>query len=315
MEIIVVDNASTDGSEQLAIEMTARVPERLRYIQNGANLGYCEGNNRGAAAARGIYLLFLNNDTWLERDCLEKLIDRVEAVGADAASPMVCNYETDEFQTSGATGFDLLGHLTGPSAPLQGGTIFAAPGCAFLVKRDVFWKVGGFDPQLFMYADEADLAWRLALSGFRTVTVPEARLHHRGAALANPKGGGTVVEFRTNEFVRFYVSRNGLLTLLKNAQHLLLVLAVFQIMRIVLEAALVLLLLRRWRTIKRVYLRALTDCWRLRHHLREERRRIRQMRRHGDLWMLRFFRLNLACWREIRQVWTSGLPKIDPSEF
>ncbi len=86
LEIILTDNKSSDGSEALAAEWLARRGAG-RVVQNGANLGYCEANNNGAAVARGKYLLFLNNDTWLEPDCLERLFDEVEAVGADAATP------------------------------------------------------------------------------------------------------------------------------------------------------------------------------------------------------------------------------------
>lgn len=314
-EVIVADNASTDGSDHLAQELAARWPQHLRFVQNGANLGYCEGNNRGAAAALGKYLLFLNNDTWLERDCLGKLIAGVESVGADAASPLVCDYEDDSFQTSGATGFDLFGHLTGPPHPLPAGVIFAPPGCALLVKREVFQKIAGFDAQFFMYADELDLAWRLALAGFSTVTIPEARLHHRGAAAANPKGGASVIEFRTNEMVRFFSTRNLLLVLLKNAQCLLLMLAVFQVFWVLLESAAVLVLVRRWGTVKRAYLGALADCWRLRQHILQERSRVRSLRQHGDVWMLRFLRLRFGRWADVKRFMRHGVPKIDPSEF
>src|SRR5262245_60733399 len=73
IEVIVADNASSDGSDQLAQKLLEGWPNG-RFIANGGNLGYCAGNNRGAAAATGKYLFFLNNDTWLEADCLEKLL-------------------------------------------------------------------------------------------------------------------------------------------------------------------------------------------------------------------------------------------------
>src|SRR5579872_3378911 len=89
IQIIVADNASTDGSDQIAGQLLKEVRTNSKVVQNGDNLGYCEGNNRGAEAAQGKYLLFLNTDTWLEKDCIETLVEAVEGEKADCASPMV----------------------------------------------------------------------------------------------------------------------------------------------------------------------------------------------------------------------------------
>ena len=285
-------------------------------VQNGDNLGYCEGNNRGAAIATGKYLLFLNTDAWLESDCLEQMIAAVEKMDADSASPMVLDYDDDHFQGNGASGFDLFGYLTNRKASLPRGRIFAAPGCALLIKRELFQKLGGFDPEFFMYSDETDLAWRLTLSGALTITVPEARVHHRGAVAANPKGGEKVVEFRTNEMVRFFATRNSFLVILKNARNLLLILCLFQLFWVGMEMFAVLLMTRQWSAIRRAYFRAFADLWRLRHHVRRERARIGNLRRHGDLWMLRFLRFRSARLRhDADKLFRLGPPKLSPSKF
>jgi GT2 family glycosyltransferase len=183
-----------------------------------------------------------------------------------------------------------------------------------LVRKDAFERLGGFDQEFFMYADEADLAWRLILSGSRIVTVPEARVHHRGAVAANPKGGEKVVEFRTNEMVRFFATRNSLLVLLKNAQHFLLLLVISQCVWVSMEMMAVLLITRKWSTIQRAYLRAFADIWRLRQHVIRERNRIRNLRRHGDFWMLRFVRLRPGRWLEVERLLRLGPPKVSPSK-
>jgi GT2 family glycosyltransferase len=228
---------------------------------------------------------------------------------------MVLDYDDHSFQGNGASGFDLFGYLTNRRAPLSSGTIFGAPGCSLLVKREIFQRIGGFDREFFMYADEADLAWRLTLAGARTTTVHEARVHHRGAVAANPKGGEKVVEFRTNEMVRFFATRNSFLVILKNAQHLLLLLCLTQLLWVGLEMLAVLALTRQWRAIQRAYLRAFADLWRLRHHVMQERRRIRELRRHGDLWMLRFLRLRPGRWLDIEKLLRLGPPKVTRSKF
>jgi hypothetical protein len=142
------------------------------------------------------------------------------------------------------------------------------------------------------------------------VAVPSARLHHRGAAQVNPAGGGATVEFRTSDTKRFYANRNSLLALLKNAHGLLLILVVLQLGMLMFEAAVALALVRRWTFVKRAYWDAVADCWRLRHHVLAERRRIRQFRRRGDLWMLRFFRCRLNRWDELQRLRKLGVPKV-----
>jgi N-acetylglucosaminyl-diphospho-decaprenol L-rhamnosyltransferase len=315
MEIIVADNASTDLSDQDASETLSRLAMQGIVVQNGTNLGYCEGNNRGARAASGIYLLFLNTDTWLEPDCIEKLLERAGALHADSASPLVVNYDDYTFQGNGASGFDVFGYLTNRRTPLPPGKIFGAPGCSLMVKRDLFETVGGFDPEFFMYADEADLAWRLTLSGASTITVPDARLHHRGAVAANPKGGDQILEFRTNEMVRFLATRNSLLVILKNAQHILLLLCLTQAAVVFFEMLFVLLITRSWSTIRRVYLRAFADLWRLRGHVRRERARVNRIRRVSDFGMLRFLRLRPGRWVDVQKALQLGPPKVTPSSF
>src|SRR5689334_8774054 len=84
VEVIVADNLSTDGSDQLAEKLIPTVLNG-RFIQNGANLGFCEGNNRAAGAASGEYLFFLNNDAWLEPNALEILATRCQEYAAQAA--------------------------------------------------------------------------------------------------------------------------------------------------------------------------------------------------------------------------------------
>jgi GT2 family glycosyltransferase len=316
LEIIVADNASTDGSDQLAASLITPWPQRAKFVQNGANLGFCEGNNRGANFAKGDYLFFLNNDTWLEKDCMEKLLAGIATLKADCGTPLICNYDDDTIQSLGALGFDLLGYMSTAPSSVSAGRIFAAPGCSLLVRTEVFWRLGGFDSELFMYGDEVDLAWRLALAGYKTASIPQARLHHRSSAASNPKGGGRMVEFRTNEMVRFLSNRNSLVVLLKNSQHILLFIAVLQASMLLLEAAVLLVLVRKWSMVKYAYLGALADCWRLRHHVSKERHRIRDSRRHSDFWMLRFLRPRFSRHSyEIKRLMMHGPPKVDPRKF
>jgi GT2 family glycosyltransferase len=280
-------------------------------VRNAENLGFCEGNNSGARPAKGRWLLFLNNDTWLEPDCMEKLVAGTEKLGAAASTPLVLNYPDNSYQDFGFYGFDFFG-LPSPSAvATHTREIFIAGGCSYLIRADVFNQLGMFDADYFIYSDDADLSWRLWIAGYKIAGISEAKLHHRGAAGVNPSGGITTVEFRTNDRKRFLTNRNCLLTLLKNGQHILLLAIIPLIALLFLESLAGAFLLRRWSFARASFWNALCDCWRLRGHVFRERKRIATFRKHSDFWMLRFFKLRLNRWDEVKRTIKFGPPRVD----
>lgn len=307
IEVIVADNASTDRSDLLAADLVQGQPG-WRLLRHGQNLGYCAGNNGAAQGARGRYLLFLNNDTWLEPDCLERLLAEVRAASAMAATPLVLHYLDDTLQSVGERGFDIFGLPCGPANWTRGQDILIANGPALFVDAAWFRKLGGFDAQFFMYADEYDLCWRLWLAGGRVVLAPSARMHHRGAAAG---ASSPQWENRTSDTKRFYANRNVLLVLLKNCEHVLLLLVPLQLAMLALEALAMSVVVRRWSFVRRAYLDAVGDCWRLRGHIRTERRRLRKFRQRSDWWMLRFLQPQLNRWREFRRFLRFGMPGVD----
>jgi len=311
LEVILTDNNSTDDSVKFTNGWLARSGAKGQVVENGANLYYCGANNNGAAVATGKYLLFLNNDTWLEPDCMEKLHEAVEAAGADAATPLVLNYDDSEFQSCGSSGIDLFGMPNHMRPPAQTTEVFTACGCSLLVKKTLFDRIGGFPPELLIYADETDLSWRVWIAGGKVVAVPSARLHHRGAAVVNPEGKTKTVESRTTDFKRFLANRNGILFLMKNGQHVLLLLLIPHLLLLLAEAGVGLVLTWRWSYIRKSYLSAIIDAFRMHEHVRHWRRRIRGFRQRGDFWMLRFLRLKPARWAEVKRLFKYGPPKVD----
>jgi len=310
IETIFVDNLSTDDSVTVARKLLADFPAAC-VVENAQNLGFCEGNNVGADVARGRYLFFLNPDTWLEPDCMEKLVAGLENANADAATPWVLQYANDDHQDLGFLGFDLFGLPTSSPPANNLREVFAASGCAYLIRAEIFKKSGGFDREYFMYSEDADLSWRVWIAGGKLVGVPEARLHHRGAAGANPTGGATAIEYRTNDQKRFLTNRNSLLTLLKCGQNILLLCVPLQMALVFVESLIGVLMLRRTSFFRKACFDAFRDCWRMRAHILSERERIAGFRRHGDFWMLRFFRLRLNRWDEVKRTLKFGPPRVD----
>lgn len=310
IETIMVDNKSSDNSVVVAREWFAKFPNAT-IVLNSENLGFCEGNNSGARAAHGRWLLFLNNDTWLEPDCMEKLVQGTEKLGAAASTPLVLNYPDNSYQDFGFYGFDLFG-LPSPSAVATcTREIFIAGGCSYFIRTDVFNEIGMFDAEYFIYSDDSDVSWRVWIAGYKVVGIFEARLHHRGAAGVNPSGGITTVEFRTTDRKRFLTNRNSILTLLKNGRHILLLPLIPLIAWLFLESLAGAVILRRWSFTRESFWNALRDCWRLRGHILRKRKEIAIFRKRSDFRMLRFFKWRLNRWDEVKRALKFGLPRVD----
>jgi GT2 family glycosyltransferase len=309
MEIIITDNASTDDSVFMARTLLTNFPRGI-VLENPKDLGFTGGINTCARSAHGEYLFITNNDIWLEPDCLECLVKGTKAANANGSTPLVLNYQDESYQDLGFFGFDLFG-LPSPSyLQLTPREVFIAGGCGYLIESKMFRRIGGFDEAFYFYAEEVDLSWRLWISGGRIVSVPEARMHHRGAAGVNPAGGVTVVEYRTSDQKRFLTNRNCLLTLMKNGQHIIWLFIPLQMALVFVESLFSILLLRRVSYFRKACLHAWRDCWRMRKHIFAERKRVASFRKRSDFWMLRFLRLRLNRWDEIKRVFKFGPPRV-----
>jgi GT2 family glycosyltransferase len=311
LEVIITDNGSKDASREICERYAPRLPA-LRFINNGRNLWYCEANNIGAADARSPLVFILNNDLWLEPDCVELLLKAAaEHPDTQLFTPRVSNYDDDTFQGIGARGMDWTGVSWGTPDHTTPREMFSGYGCAFVIRKEYFFKIGAYPPELLIYGDELDLAWRLWASGGRAISTPAAKVHHRGAAVANPAGGSRQVELRTNEMKRFLSVRNGILLLLKNGQHILLLLLLPHLLMLACEAIVFLALTRNWKFVRQTYIRGFTEAFSMRDHVCQWRRKNRSLRQHGDFWMLRFFTWRLNRLGEFRQVFKLGSPKVE----
>ena len=212
-EIIVVDNASSDGSAEAIKGLGGRI--RLMTLAN--NIGFARANNLAARAARGQYLLLLNPDTVV----LDSAIDRLCAVAnANPAAGIwggrtlfgdrtldptsVWAKMTPWSLTCRALGLD---HAFPASAVLNpegiGGwnrdsmrTVDIVCGCFLLIRRELWTALDGFDRAFFMYGEEADLCLRAAGLGARPLFTPTATIIHYGSASEATKAGKVEKLFR-----------------------------------------------------------------------------------------------------------------------
>jgi GT2 family glycosyltransferase len=312
IQVIVADNASTDGSDRLSEKLLAGWSNAL-FIQNGTNVGFAAGSNLAVKQATGKYLFFLNPDVWLEPDCVEQLYRATESAQAGAAGLLMLDYDSDNLQTRGGVAFDFCGYAVIPKRGRVPEILFAACGFYF-IRAELFRRLGGFEDQYFLYGEETDLSWRVWICGEKIIHAPAARVHHRGEASINPRGGTRIVEFRTSDMKRFYANRNHLITLLKNAEHLLLLMVVPYVALQFAESLVGMIVLRRWSFFRTSFLAAVAGCWKLREHMKAERQRIRSFRKRSDFWMLRFLTWRFGRWPEVRKIFTMGLPVVDSRE-
>ena len=236
-EVIVVDDASSDATAQWVAENHPWV----RLIVNRRNIGFAASCNTGAAAARGRYVVLLNNDTEPEATWLAELARTIAAhpEAAVVASKLLLYDRRDTLHTTGdVLGPDGIPHNRGVWEQDRGqydtaGEIFSGCGGASAYRRDVWQALGGFDEDFWMYLEDVDLGFRVRLLGCEAVFAPGARVYHR----LSQSGGDTLASY--------YVGRNTIWLIAKNMPRALLLRNAPQIvgsqLRIALDA------LRNWR--------------------------------------------------------------------
>ena len=183
-ETIVVDNASRDAS----VSMVETEYPGVRVLTLSSNLGFAGGNNAGARVARGRRLAFLNNDTVPRPGWSRWLSDALQRSDAAMATARIVMLDDPERVDSAGDGYLRAGgafkHGHGGTAAdaARSRDVFGACGAAFMIRRELFEAVGGFDEDFFMVYEDVDLSYRLQLGGHRCRYVAEAVVEHVGSA-------------------------------------------------------------------------------------------------------------------------------------
>ena len=215
--IYIVDNASSDTSLKWIKENYPNITISLLE----ENYGFADGYNKGLDKIQADYFLLLNNDVMVSKGWLEPLVSRMESnPDIVAVQPKIKSVRQPEyFEYAGAAGggMDILGY------PFCRGRIFEtvekdkgqydipesifwASGAAMLIKSDLFFRSGGFDPDFFAHQEEIDLSWRLLRAGYKIHYEPSSTVFHLG--------GGTLSYVDPHKvFLNF---RNNIITLIKN---------------------------------------------------------------------------------------------------
>jgi GT2 family glycosyltransferase len=213
-EVIVVDNASADGSAQ----WIEREYPLVKLIPSTRNLGFAEGSNRGIEASLGDYILLLNNDTYADPRFLERLLSAFETIpnlGA-VSGKIVLMDDPARLDNCGSfwTNTTFLyhyGYQQDESLPKfnRALPVFSCNGAAMLIKKEALDAVGMLDGDFWCYNEEVDLCHRLWIAGYECWYFPEARVFHAKGATSSRMEGSTV---------QYHSFKNRLSSYLKNYQ-------------------------------------------------------------------------------------------------
>jgi len=183
VEIILADNASTDGGPDFVQEEFPSV----RVLRLDKNYGFAEGNNRAIKQARGDYIFLLNPDTKVESDCINKLVEIMEkdkSIGICMPKMLMFN-EPSVINTTGIIANELLQGRDRGAWELDCGQydkenqILGACGAAMFIRRNLFKEIGYFDRFYFAYYEDLDFSIRTWCSGYKVNSVPQAIVYHK----------------------------------------------------------------------------------------------------------------------------------------
>ncbi len=196
-EIIVVDN---DGKNTIEENLKKQFP-KIKYVKSPENIGFGAGNNLGAKHAKGEYLFFLNPDTEVIEgaiDSLFKFISSKKNVGAVA--PLLLDKNGKISSVQGSSHHTIINtilslsfiHKLFPNNPVAREfflqdwdkknikRVDVVPGTAFMIGKNLFDKIDGFDEKLFLFFEEADLAKKISTYGYNNYIIPQAKIIHLG---------------------------------------------------------------------------------------------------------------------------------------
>jgi GT2 family glycosyltransferase len=226
-EVILVDNRSTDESKEY---VEARFPQ-VKILALDKNYGFAGGDNRGAKVAKGEILVFLNNDATVDKNWLceiAKVMLQNPKIGI-CGSKIVLMKKPNNTQYSGGY-LNLLGGSV--FSPFHGDNpkqnyyfVGAICGASFGARKEVFEKIGGFDEDFFMYAEEGDLCMRAWIQGYPVAYAPHSIMYHFSSGTASSQNevkrqyNDDVLHARlTSPTNAYYGNRNSIMMLIKNFQ-------------------------------------------------------------------------------------------------
>ncbi len=223
-ETILVDNGSSDGSIALA---SSEFPE-VQVIALKANLGFCSGNNKGIRAAKGDFIMLLNNDTFVDCDMLSELHESIQASTTDVGSwaTRMLRMDRHELVDNCGCGYSAFGTGFGigagdhKSRHESAKDVFCPSGGAGCYRRSVLDEVGFLDDDFFFNNEDVDLGFRIQLAGYTCRYVPSAIVYHYGSATGGVDSDMVVYHILRNKEWVFFKNMPSWMLLKYSPQHI-----------------------------------------------------------------------------------------------
>ncbi len=227
MEIIVMDNASRDGS----VEMLRSDYPEVRVLANRKNKGFCRANNQGIQAADGKYLLLLNPDTVLQNDAIREMLKVFHEGHPDVIGvfPKLLFHDEPLFINALGVKWHIRAHWLDQRVGMLDlgrfnnsehvfGSIFAA----LLADAEKFKEIGLFDPVFFTYCEDFDVSYRAGLFGYKFYTAPRAVVYHKYRTTQRTKRSrARHSAFYARNYLAVFVKNYELKNLVKFGPHIL----------------------------------------------------------------------------------------------
>lgn len=217
-DILVVDNASKDGSLEIIQE---EYPE-AKVISLSENTGFCYAVNLGIRESKTPYVILLNNDTIVKPGFVAELVKAIdEAEDIFSVSAQMLSMEDESIIDGAGDGYCIVGwaYARGKGQPAvkynKKTEIFSACAGAAIYRKNIIEQIGYFDENHFAYLEDVDIGYRARIYGYRNLYEPAAKVVHAGSAVSGS---------RYNEFKTKLASANNAYVVIKNLPLLLLLL-------------------------------------------------------------------------------------------
>jgi GT2 family glycosyltransferase len=210
-ELIVADNNSSDGSKEYIKE---NFPTAI-LAENSENFGFATGNNRALQHAKGEWIFFLNNDAFLEKNCLNILDEHIKNRKPEQLvfAPLMLKSDSPDYVDSAGDILYPWGYaykyenvLASEQNFSEDREIAAACCGAAVFNKDLLMRLHGFDEDFFLYYEDIDLSLRARHLGAKIYLVPQAKVFHKGSATVGKRTSSRL----------YYIERNRFWTKLKN---------------------------------------------------------------------------------------------------
>lgn len=209
-DVIVVDNASEDGSQDIPLKYSDSLS--VTVVKFMENLGFSAAVNEGILKSKAEYVFLLNNDAYAGKHCIEELVSKMDSDDTIfSAQALMLQYRDKNLVDSAGDYFSAMGWAFSAGKDksaemyVEDKEVFSCCAGAAIYRKKVFEQIGMFDENFFAYLEDVDIGYRARLHGYRNVLVTKARVLHVGSGASGSRHNAFKVKLSVrNSFLVMY---------------------------------------------------------------------------------------------------------------